>query len=78
MNKISGKAIFARHVFSAATKDDFAACYPEQARVFDHLMTAHELLTLDALAKLGTAQPGDVAQAVLWEPRSRSGVSHDV
>lgn len=57
MNKISDKAIFERDVFSAATKDQFSTCYPEQPRVLDHAMASHELLTLDALANLGTMLP---------------------
>jgi hypothetical protein len=57
MNKISDNAVFDRNVFSKATKIDFGACYPEQAKVLDHQMASHELLTLDALADLGSALP---------------------
>ncbi|GAB5487901.1 MAG: hypothetical protein Pars2KO_14710 [Parasphingorhabdus sp.] len=57
MNKMSNKAIFANNVFSIEAKDKFDSCYPEQAQVFAHQMTSHELLTLDALANLGAALP---------------------
>src|SRR5690606_23971786 len=33
------------------------ACYPEQPQLLDHNMTANALLTLDALARLGSALP---------------------
>jgi len=57
MNKVSDNAIFDRNVFSAEAKEKFDTCYPEQAQVLDHQMASHELLTLDALADLGTALP---------------------
>ena len=57
MNSISGKAEFRQQIFGEDSRQQFDACYPEQARVLDHNMVAHELLTLEALAELGTALP---------------------
>lgn len=57
MNKISDNAVFDRNVFGVEAKDKFDACYPEQAKVLEHQMASHELLTLDALTGLGTALP---------------------
>lgn len=65
MNQISGKEVFQKQVFGEEMRSQFNACYPEQPRVFDHQLGMHELLTLDALAKLGTALP---ASSVEYNP----------
>lgn len=65
MNQISGKDVFRQQVFGDDSRRQFDACYPEQAAVLDHNMLSHELLTLDALAKLGTALP---AKSVEYNP----------
>ncbi len=65
MNQISSQAIFRQPVFGETARQQFDACYPEQARVLDHKMQAHELLTLEALADLGTALP---AASVEYNP----------
>ncbi len=57
MNQISGHNSFTQQVFGEDSRQQFDRCYPEQPRVFDHNMVSHELLTLEALAKLGTALP---------------------
>ncbi|MEH6757482.1 MAG: transcriptional regulator [Parasphingorhabdus sp.] len=57
MNQITGKDTFSRPVFADDTREIFANCYPEQPRLLNHDMAAHDLLTLDALAKLGAALP---------------------
>ena len=57
MNQISGQNSFTQQVFGEDSRQQFDRCYPEQPRVFDHNMVSHELLTLEALAKLGTALP---------------------
>lgn len=57
MNQISGKDAFSSQVFGEATQRKFAGCYPETPQLFDHNMATNELLTLDALAKLGAALP---------------------
>ncbi|WP_417622722.1 transcriptional regulator [Parasphingorhabdus sp.] len=54
---MSAKASFQPQVFGAEMRRQFDACYPEQARVLDHNMVSHELLTLDALARLGEVLP---------------------
>ncbi|MEH6789013.1 transcriptional regulator [Parasphingorhabdus sp.] len=58
MNQISGRDSFRQHVFGDEGRRQFDACYPEQPRLLDHHMQAHELLTLDALARLGATLPG--------------------
>jgi len=65
MNRISNRASFRQQVFGAEARAQFDACYPEQARVLDHNMRSHELLTLEALAELGTALP---ARSVEYNP----------
>jgi hypothetical protein len=57
MNQISGKESFQTHVFGDDSRRQFDSCYPEQAGLLDHNMFSHELLTLEALARLGTALP---------------------
>jgi hypothetical protein len=57
MNQISGKGTFQHHVFGDESRRQFDSCYPEQAGLLDHNMFSHELLTLDALARLGTSLP---------------------
>ncbi len=57
MNQITGKDAFSRPVFGEDMLRQFAGCYPEQPQVLDHDMAANALLSLDALAKLGTALP---------------------
>ena len=57
MNQMSGKDSFQQRVFGDETRRQFDSSYPEQAGLFDHAMASHELLTLEALAKLGTALP---------------------
>ncbi len=58
MNQISGKDMFQQQIFAEQSRQRFDGCYPEQARVLDHQMLSHPLLTLDALAQLGEAMPG--------------------
>lgn len=58
MNRISGKAAFRPQIFGEEARQQFDTCYPEQARLLDHGLLSHELLTLEALAELGTALPG--------------------
>lgn len=57
MNQIAGKDAFSRPVFGEDMQRQFADCYPEQPQTLDHGMVANALLSLDALAKLGTALP---------------------
>ncbi len=57
MNQISGQDSFRQQVFGEHSLQQFDSCYPEQPHVFDHTMVSHQLLTLEALAKLGTALP---------------------
>ena len=57
MNQISRKDAFSRQVFGDDMREKFGRCYPEQPQLLDHDMAVHDLLTLDALAKLGTALP---------------------
>lgn len=57
MNEITGKDAFSRPVFGAHMRRQFADCYPEQPQTLDHDMAANALLSLDALAKLGSALP---------------------
>jgi len=57
MNRMSSKETFRQQVFGEDMRRKFDACYPEQPQLLDHAMQAHELLTLDALAELGTALP---------------------
>ncbi|MEP2989610.1 MAG: transcriptional regulator [Parasphingorhabdus sp.] len=83
MNKISDKAVFDRSIFCAAAKENFNASYPEQAQVLEHQMAAHELLTLDALADLGSAlpqasveyNPGDLPVGIAPEDVPDNGMS---
>lgn len=65
MNQISNRATFRQQVFGEEARAQFDACYPEQARVLEHNLPSHELLTLDALAGLGTALP---ARSVEYNP----------
>jgi hypothetical protein len=58
MNQISGQDSFKQQIFGEDSRKQFDSCYPEQPHVFDHAMVSHQLLTLEALAKLGTALPG--------------------
>lgn len=57
MNQMSSRDAFRQQVFGEDSRRQFDACYPEQAQLLDHAMQSHDLLTLDALAKLGTALP---------------------
>ncbi len=57
MNQIASKDAFSRQVFGHDMRQQFAACYPEKPQVLDHNMAANKLLTLESLAKLGTALP---------------------
>jgi len=57
MNRISSKASFSRHIFDEHTRQRFAHCYPEQPQRLDHGLVSHDLLTLDALAKLSAVLP---------------------
>ena len=52
-------------VFPPDARDRFAALYPAQAGKLAHALTDHPLLTLDALATLAEALPGD---SVEWNP----------
>ena len=65
MNQISSKDSFRPHVFGDDSRRQFDSCYPEQSGLLDHQMASHELLTLDALAELGTALP---ASSVEYNP----------
>ena len=65
MNRIAGKGSFRQQVFGDDSRQQFDACYPEQARVLDHAMVSHDLLTLEALARLGTVLP---AKSVEYNP----------
>ena len=65
MNRIAGKDSFRQQVFGNDSRQQFDACYPEQARVLDHAMVSHDLLTLEALARLGTVLP---AKSVEYNP----------
>lgn len=65
MNQISSKGSFRPHVFGDDSRRQFDSCYPEQAGLLDHQMASHELMTLDALAELGTALP---ASSVEYNP----------
>ncbi|MEO9468602.1 transcriptional regulator [Parasphingorhabdus sp.] len=62
MNQISGSKAFQKQVFGKEMRSEFTTCYPEQTRVFDHGLISHELLTLDALARLGTALPASCVE----------------
>jgi len=57
MNQISGKDAFSRQVFGDDMRRQFAVCYPEKPQILDHNMAANALLTLESLAKLGSALP---------------------
>ena len=52
-------------IFPPAGRDRFAALYPAGAGKLAHALTDHPLLTLDALATLAEALPGD---SVEWNP----------
>ncbi|MEM8917884.1 MAG: transcriptional regulator [Pseudomonadota bacterium] len=83
MNQISSPDQFQRQVFDGETRDRFAACYPEQPQVLDHHLAEHDLLTLDALAKLGTSlppasvefNPGDLPVGIAPEDVPSNGMS---
>ena len=53
------------NIFPPQGRDRFAALYPAQAGKLTHALTDHPLLTLDALATLADALPGD---SVEWNP----------
>ena len=57
MTQIPGKNEYSQPVFGKDMQRNFAACYPEQPQLLEHEMAANALLTLDALAKLGSALP---------------------
>ncbi len=57
MKQIVGKDAFSKPVFGENMRQQFAACYPEHPQLLDHDMSTNALLSLDALAKLGTALP---------------------
>lgn len=57
MNQIVGKDAFSKPVFGNEMREQFALCYPEQPQLLDHDMSTNALLSLDALARLGTALP---------------------
>ncbi|GAA0472968.1 hypothetical protein GCM10009096_12760 [Parasphingorhabdus litoris] len=57
MNQIASKDAFERQVFGEAARRKFAGCYPEKPQIIDHNMAKNALLTLDALARLGTKLP---------------------
>jgi len=83
MNQISSRDIFRQQVFGDEARRQFDTCYPEQAGVLDHNMLAHELLTLEALAELGTAlpeksveyNPGDLPVGIRPEDVPDNGMS---
>lgn len=83
MNQISHRNSFRSPVFGADMLRQFEACYPEQAQLFDHDMLSHDLLTLDALAKLGEAlpqasveyNPGDLPVGIRPEDVPDNGMS---
>ncbi len=57
MNQILGKDAFSSSVFGEDMRQQFSTCYPEQPQLLDHGMSTNALLSLEALAKLGTALP---------------------
>ena len=57
MNQISGQDSFRQQIFSDGSRRQFDSCYPEQASVLDHDMVSHDLLSIEALAQLGSALP---------------------
>ncbi|GAB5485266.1 MAG: hypothetical protein Pars93KO_17000 [Parasphingorhabdus sp.] len=57
MNQILGKDAFSKPIFGEKMRQQFALCYPEQPQLLDHDMSTNALLSLDALARLGTALP---------------------
>lgn len=65
MNQIPHNNSFRKDVFPEEARRQFDSCYPDRAEVLDHNMQAHELLTLEALAELGTALP---AKSVEYNP----------
>lgn len=87
MNHISGPDAFDpvsnQPVFDDDTRRQFAACYPEQPQLLDHGMAANKLLTLDALALLGSAlpeasveyNPGDLPVGIAPEDVPDNGLS---
>ena len=83
MNQISRQNIFRQPVFGAAARRQFDDCYPERVVVLEHGMQAHELLTLEALADLGTAlpagsveyNPGDLPVGIRPEDVPDNGMS---
>ena len=83
MNQVSKQSIFQRAVFSDKMKHEFAGCYPEQPKVLDHGLTEHDLLTLEALAKLGASlpeksveyNPGDVPVGIAPEDVPENGMT---
>lgn len=46
-------------IFGDDMRRTFAGCYPEKIKTFDHAMKDHDLLTLDALAALGSRLPAE-------------------
>lgn len=83
MNQMSGKDMFRQQIFGDDSRRQFDACYPERAGILDHNMQAHALLTLDALADLGTAlpessveyNPGDLPVGIRPEDVPDNGMS---
>ncbi len=83
MNKMTGKTDFQSCVFGDKMLAEFADCYPEQPKILDHALVSHDLLTLDALAKLGTAlpsssveyNPGDLPVGIAPEDVPDNGMS---
>ena len=58
-------AVFAPAIFPPDGRAAFSALYPAQAGKLSHALTDHSLMTLDALATLAEALPGD---SVEWNP----------
>lgn len=83
MNRIVTPQNFEQQIFGEASRQQFDACYPEQAQLLDHGMASHDLLTLEALAQLGTAlpeksveyNPGDLPVGIKPEHVPSNGLS---
>ncbi|MEW4467971.1 transcriptional regulator [Parasphingorhabdus sp. JC815] len=83
MNYIPEKNAFNQPVFGNEMQRQFAASYPEEPQLLDHNMTANALLTLDALARLGSTlpkasveyNPGDLPVGIDPEDVPENGLS---
>lgn len=72
-----------KQIFDNQMKRQFSRCYPEKPELLKHQLAEHELLTIDALADLGTAlpkasveyNPGDLPIGVAAEEVPDNGMS---